>query len=85
MDRSRDDDRAITLPLAFKRREQPITLFRGHMEVRDSRRPLAAGLGRIVHQWLPYPSVAFVIPDQSILGSDGNTTLHTARLLRPCR
>jgi hypothetical protein len=71
--------RPITVPFAYRRREQPITLYSGSLEVVDDMRVLRGG-GKIYFTWLPRPGVAFVLYEQKLFGGEGVTRLHVPEL-----
>jgi hypothetical protein len=73
-------DAPVSLPFAFKRRERPISLHRGTLELRTDGRAVACGKGTVSFTWRPQPGVRFVIPDQALFDTERDTTLVVAEL-----
>jgi hypothetical protein len=70
----------IALPFGWRRREAPINVHRGLLELFDGGERVAAGDGQVFFRWLPRPGVAFVIRDQQLMGTVGPTTLRPTGL-----
>ncbi len=72
---SAEHPRPIPLPVAWRRRDRPITLHHGRLELVAGGKKLAAAEGDVLFTWAPDPGVRFIIPDIHLPYDGGPLTL----------